>query len=75
MHGVRARPLDIAAGNAAMYFPEANVLVPTATDPDSKTPAFKCVPVRVQTEQPDFHPSAAATSNGRLPLAQVPSLR
>jgi molybdopterin-dependent oxidoreductase alpha subunit len=73
MRGVRARPLDIAAGNAAMYFPEANVLVPTATDPDSKTPAFKCVPVRVEAEQPNFVPPDAATSNGRLPLAQVPS--
>jgi anaerobic selenocysteine-containing dehydrogenase len=74
-HGVRARPFDIAAGNAAMYFPEANVLVPTATDPDSKTPAFKCVPVRVQAEQPNSLPPDAATSNGRLPLAQVPSRR
>jgi len=31
-----------------MYFPEANVLVPTTTDPQSKTPAFKAVPVTVE---------------------------
>ncbi len=47
---VRARPYDITPGNAAMYFPEANVLVPTTTDPDSKTPAFKAVPVTVEPE-------------------------
>jgi anaerobic selenocysteine-containing dehydrogenase len=47
MHGIRVRPFDIRAGNAAMYYPEANVLVPTTTDPDSKTPAFKSIPVTV----------------------------
>jgi anaerobic selenocysteine-containing dehydrogenase len=47
MSNIRVRPYDITAGNAVMYFPEANVLVPTATDPDSKTPAFKAVPVTV----------------------------
>jgi len=50
MHGIRARPFDIKAGNAAMYFPEANVLVPTTTDPDSKTPAFKCVLIALEPE-------------------------
>jgi anaerobic selenocysteine-containing dehydrogenase len=39
---------EIRAGNAAMYYPEANVLVGRELDPASKTPAFKCVPVRVQ---------------------------
>jgi hypothetical protein len=33
-----------------MYWPEANVLVPTTTDPDSKTPAFKCVLISVESE-------------------------
>ncbi|MCH2370616.1 MAG: FdhF/YdeP family oxidoreductase [Pirellulales bacterium] len=32
---------DIRAGNVLMYFPEANVLVPRTTDPQSRTPAFK----------------------------------
>ncbi len=48
MPRVRVRAFDIKAGNAAMYFPEANVLVPAAIDPDSKTPAFKCVLVTVE---------------------------
>ncbi len=39
---------NIRAGNAAMYYPEANVLVSRKLDPKSKTPAFKCVPVRVE---------------------------
>jgi molybdopterin-dependent oxidoreductase alpha subunit len=39
---------DIRAGNAAMYYPEANVLVPRTVDPRSKTPAFKCVVVTVE---------------------------
>jgi anaerobic selenocysteine-containing dehydrogenase len=35
--------IDIAPGNIAMYYPEANVLVPRRLDPQSKTPAFKCI--------------------------------
>ena len=38
----------IRAGNIAMYYPEANVLVPRRLDPQSKTPAFKSVPARVR---------------------------
>jgi len=41
------RPYDIRPGNAAMYYPEANVLVPRDVDPRSKTPAFKSVLVEV----------------------------
>jgi molybdopterin-dependent oxidoreductase alpha subunit len=37
----------IKAGNAAMYYPECNILVSRTLDPQSKTPAFKCVIVRV----------------------------
>lgn len=36
---------QIRAGNAAMYFPEANVLLKANLDPLSKTPAFKGGPV------------------------------
>jgi anaerobic selenocysteine-containing dehydrogenase len=39
---------DIRAGNAAMYYPEANVLVPRIVDPQSKTPVFKSVLVTVE---------------------------
>ena len=37
----------IKAGNALMYYPEANVLVPRSTDPRSKTPAFKAVGIEI----------------------------
>jgi anaerobic selenocysteine-containing dehydrogenase len=39
--------VDIPPGNAAMYFPEANLLVPRSVDPASGTPAFKSVAVRI----------------------------
>ena len=39
---------DIRPGNALMYYPEANVLVPRTVDPQSKTPAFKCVIISVE---------------------------
>ncbi|MDP6601928.1 MAG: FdhF/YdeP family oxidoreductase [Phycisphaerales bacterium] len=32
---------DITPGNAAMYFPECNIIVPRDVDPISRTPAFK----------------------------------
>jgi molybdopterin-dependent oxidoreductase alpha subunit len=38
---------DVRPGNALMYYPEANVLVPRTVDPQSMTPAFKAVPIRV----------------------------
>lgn len=44
------REFDIRAGNALMYFPEANILVPKTTDPASKTPAFKCVLIDIEPE-------------------------
>jgi len=42
---------DIREGNALMYFPEANILVPRGTDAQSKTPAFKGVVIWI--ESPD----------------------
>jgi anaerobic selenocysteine-containing dehydrogenase len=44
---VTATLAPIRAGNLAMYYPEANVLVPRRLDPQSKTPAFKSVPARI----------------------------
>jgi molybdopterin-dependent oxidoreductase alpha subunit len=41
----KAAIVDIRAGNVAMYYPEANVLVPRRLDERSKTPAFKSVAV------------------------------
>jgi molybdopterin-dependent oxidoreductase alpha subunit len=38
----------IRPGNAAMYYPECNVLVPRSVDPRSKTPAFKSILVTIE---------------------------
>jgi molybdopterin-dependent oxidoreductase alpha subunit len=43
----------IRAGNIAMYYPEANAVVPRRLDPQSKTPAFKSVPARVRLARKD----------------------
>jgi anaerobic selenocysteine-containing dehydrogenase len=49
MRGILARPFpDIREGNALMYYPEANVLVPRHADPLSRTPAFKGIAIRVE---------------------------
>jgi molybdopterin-dependent oxidoreductase alpha subunit len=46
---IRATAFDsLKAGNAAMYYPECNVLVSRSLDPQSKTPAFKGVVVQVK---------------------------
>lgn len=48
MPNIRATAFDrIKPGNAAMYYPECNVLVGRKVDPQSKTPAFKCVCVKI----------------------------
>lgn len=63
MENILVRPYDIRAGNALMYYPEANVLVPRAVDPQSKTPAFKAVAVTVSAMN--------AADERRRPLAVV----
>ena len=40
----------IRPGNAMMYYPESNVLVPRSADPQSKTPAFKNVVVTCERQ-------------------------
>jgi molybdopterin-dependent oxidoreductase alpha subunit len=57
---VLVREIDIRAGNAAMYYPEANALVPRRFDERSRTPAFKRVAITVE---PDV------TANGTGPAA------
>jgi molybdopterin-dependent oxidoreductase alpha subunit len=39
---------DIRAGNVAMYYPEANMIVPGSLDPQSRTPVFKRVEVTIR---------------------------
>jgi molybdopterin-dependent oxidoreductase alpha subunit len=60
---ILVREHDIRAGNALMYFPEANVLVPASVDPASKTPAFKSVLITIETASP----AAEASANGAVP--------
>jgi anaerobic selenocysteine-containing dehydrogenase len=65
--GILVRPFDrIKPGNALMYYPEANVLVPRTIDPQSKTPAFKNVVVRIEAGGPGLllDDSAPVTANG-----------
>ncbi len=52
MHNLLARAYDIPAGNCAMYYPEANVLIPRIADPASHTPVFKSVAVEVSRSTP-----------------------
>jgi molybdopterin-dependent oxidoreductase alpha subunit len=40
----------IKPGNVMMYYPEANVLVPKFIDPDSKTPSFKSIEIKITKE-------------------------
>lgn len=48
MQNILVRPFpEIRAGNALMYYPEANILVPRTADPYSKTPAFKNVLITI----------------------------
>ena len=49
MLGLTVVEHDIAAGSVGAYYPEANVLLPLDhMDPESGTPSYKCVPVRVR---------------------------
>jgi molybdopterin-dependent oxidoreductase alpha subunit len=47
MHGLEVRAFDVRPGNAVMYYPEANAIVPRRADPRSRTPSFKHTPVRI----------------------------
>jgi len=75
MPNILVRAFNIRAGNALRYYPEANLLVPTTTDPDSKTPAFKAVLVTLDANPAE--PRCAARGQGtnaeagRLPLDVV----
>jgi molybdopterin-dependent oxidoreductase alpha subunit len=49
MKNILVRPYaDIREGNALMYYPEANVLVPRTADPQSRTPAFKSIEITIE---------------------------
>ncbi|MGF1618770.1 MAG: FdhF/YdeP family oxidoreductase [Acidimicrobiia bacterium] len=50
LRNVVVREVDIRPGNAVMYYPEANVIIPKAADPRSKTPAFKNTAITVEAQ-------------------------
>ena len=56
---VHAREYDIPPGNAAMYYPEANMLVPRRVDPSSRTPSFKCVIATISSLSSEFSGTAS----------------
>ncbi len=71
LSNVIVREFDIAPGNAAMYFPEANALVPRTVDPQSRTPAYKSFAVCVEGQNNDGESQLPAiTSSGAAPVAQ-----
>ncbi|MEX0795325.1 MAG: FdhF/YdeP family oxidoreductase [Acidimicrobiia bacterium] len=50
LRNVLVRKVDIRPGNAVMYYPEANAIIPKAADPLSKTPAFKNTAITVEAQ-------------------------
>lgn len=62
MQSIRVTTFDkIRAGNAAMYYPEANKLVSRDLDPSSKTPAFKCVLANIEAQRPVADPQVVSS--------------
>jgi molybdopterin-dependent oxidoreductase alpha subunit len=47
MQAVKVFVFNLPRGNVLAYYPEANILIGTAHDPRSKTPAFKSVAVKI----------------------------
>ncbi len=47
---VLVRAADIRPGNAVMYYPEANVIIPSRTDPRAGTPTFKNTVITIQAK-------------------------
>jgi molybdopterin-dependent oxidoreductase alpha subunit len=57
MSNILVRAGELHSGNCAMYYPEANVLIPRVADPQSRTPSFKSVAISIV-------PMNAAHTNG-----------
>ncbi|HEY6130473.1 MAG TPA: FdhF/YdeP family oxidoreductase [Halioglobus sp.] len=47
MRDLEVHEYNLPAGNLMAYYPEANVMASRKTDPRSKTPAFKSIPVSI----------------------------
>jgi molybdopterin-dependent oxidoreductase alpha subunit len=57
MCNLKVFSFNLPRGNLLAYYPEANVLISTACDPRSKTPAFKSVPVAISKSEPNLNAS------------------
>jgi molybdopterin-dependent oxidoreductase alpha subunit len=68
---ILVREYDIRAGNALMYFPEANILVPGTVDPQSKTPAFKSVLVTIEPVGAAGNGQETGSTRRALPVVQA----
>ena len=65
---------DIREGNALMYYPEANVLVSRRVDPQSRTPAFKGIPITVEPAVTHLNPSASVAGGTTRSTASQPAM-
>ncbi|MFO0914608.1 MAG: FdhF/YdeP family oxidoreductase [Pirellulales bacterium] len=54
---------DIRPGNALMYYPEANLLVPRHVDPQSRTPAFKNIPITISRLNAAARPPTSSSTS------------
>lgn len=57
----------IRSGNVAMYYPEANVVVPAVIDPQSRTPAFKRTAVRIYQAPDEIEETHRQRSQHAIP--------
>ncbi len=51
MLGLEVKVSPLPRGSVAAYYPEANVLTTRTSDPRSKTPGFKSVPVKIRKQK------------------------
>jgi hypothetical protein len=65
--------VDIRPGTLAMYYPEANALVPRRVDARSRTPAFKSIAARVRAvSNARVGSGTEAHGRGREPRSPTP---
>ncbi len=73
MRHMLVRPFAIKAGNAMMYYPEANVLIPRDVDPASRTPSFKSVWIGL-TPETNVRAPKGVRGDARQRAASVPGI-
>jgi molybdopterin-dependent oxidoreductase alpha subunit len=75
LENILVRPFpDIRSGNALMYYPESNVLISRTIDPQSRTPAFKCVLVTLEKVSSGTNQVSTADQTYRTAPAELISL-